>query len=566
MGQLRQLNRGDIYGELWETFNIDLTSSPGKLKTSRRLGKVLDGATHLTNPAAVLDLVVWNGKYYVFTDEGAFYCSLNDDPRVPGNWSKDTNFTSNPSSFSSTVAVFGGNLLLSLGTNIALYNGTTFTNNWWTATVGGAGLANLRPHVLHVHRGGQETVFVTDGNLVRYYNAAAGHSSLSLQTDLTACCIDSGVSAIWVGTFNATSGNAYVYEVYVGETLTAGVAVSRNAYQVDGRGVLALWVKDNIPYIVTDRGRIQAFNGAGFTNIAEFPFAFSGFALDGVSPGLIQDAPNSRPINPRGVKVHNDSVYILLNAESDNDDFPPTTRTHSGVWEYNYTTGVLNHRFGVAETDTSFGASTLERPGPILILDNAATFLMAGAVTKSSVGLYMTTTGPNQAWFITPEFGSDTIQDSFQRVIHKAKTLGPTDAIHTLYRKSKRDTIYLTVNWVNGTSFTTTNGDPNLAEGDLIRIAYGASAGEWANIVQIEDGTLTRTITVNRSIGVENQTSYAYSDNFRLLKELYTVDDGEYKAIGVNVVNPWIQFMVVMKGMIEYRSFESVDGPKTQRG
>ena len=81
---------------------------------------------------------------------------------------------------------------------------------------------------------------------MRYYNAAAGHSSLSLQTDLTACCIDSGVSAIWVGTFNATSGNAYVYEVYVGETLTAGVAVSRNAYQVDGRGVLALWVKDNI--------------------------------------------------------------------------------------------------------------------------------------------------------------------------------------------------------------------------------------------------------------------------------------------------------------------------------
>jgi len=44
-----------------------------------------------------------------------------------------------------------------------------------------------------------------------------------------------------------------------------------------------------------------------------------------------------------------------------------------------------------------------------------------------------------------------------------------------------------------------------------------------------------------------------------------TSDDGEWKRIGVDEANPWIQYMVIFKGAIEYRSFDSKDNAKTTR-
>lgn len=569
LGQIRQVNRGDVSGELWETFNIDLTSSPGKIKTSQRLARVLDG-TALNAAAAVVDLLIWDGNYIAVTEDEIYRCSVLDDPTNPTNWNRPS--ISEDFDLSSTAVVFDGQLRIATNTNIARWNGSSsYANNWWTTEAGtggtyGTALTADKPHVLHVHRGGQETLFVTDGNLVRYYNTTSYHTTLTLQTDLTACCLDSGISAIWVGTYNETSGNALVYEMYVGETLSTGVAVSRNAYSVDGRAVLALWVKDNIPYIVTERGHIQAFNGAGFTTVASFPFIFSRRSLDGVRPGLIQDSSTSRPIHPRGVKVHNDSTFILLAARSSDDNYAVTTRTHSGVWEFDHSTGVLSHRHGFAESATDYGTDELQRSGPILIVDISDTFLMAGIETGNDIGLYITTTGTNQSWFITPEIASGTIQDSFQRVVHKAKTLGANDTIHTLYRTTKRDTVYLTANWLDATRFTTTDTVTSVAVGDLVRISHGYAAGEWATVTAKDSSAATTTFTVNRAIGSAGQSSNAYSDNFKLIDATYTAADGEYKAVGVGAVNPWIQYMVVMKGAVEYRAFDSIEGAKTQRG
>ena len=41
-GQIRQDNRGDTRGELWETFNMDLSTIIDKLKISKKFVKVLD--------------------------------------------------------------------------------------------------------------------------------------------------------------------------------------------------------------------------------------------------------------------------------------------------------------------------------------------------------------------------------------------------------------------------------------------------------------------------------------------------------------------------------------------
>lgn len=567
-GLLRQVNRGDIYGEFTETFNIDLSSEPGKIKSSEKLNRILD-TTKLVTPAYINDMLVWSNspggtdRYYIITEDSGFVCDITDDPTNPANWSVPTELFDYFDA-ESTATIFDNKLLVSKGTNIHSYNGgVSYEPNWWT-TVSGTALTNNYTHNLHVHRGGQETLFVTDKDKVRYYNSAAGHSTVQLQKNLVAVCIDSGINAIWVGTYTETDGNAYVYEMYVGEQLS-GTAVARNAYPIQGKAVLALWVKDNVPHIITERGAIQRFNGAGFETIENFPFVYSKRTLDRSEPGTLSPFDGLRPIHPRGVKTYNDSTFILLSSYSDQDQFAVTPRSHSGVWEYNHKTGVLNHRFAFAEESTDYGNSAVRKPGALMILDNQYTFLMAGATCETDIGVFMTQAQNNLSYFVTPEIMSGTVQDAYEAVYHKAKTLAAGEYISTLYRTSKRDTIYGTANWITNDTFTTTDDWSGVAVGDLVRVSHGYATGDYAFVESIESSsTPVYEITVSRSIGTAGQTSHVYSDNFKLISDIYTSDDGEYKKVGVGETSPWIQYMVIMYGQIEYRQFINKGNSKTE--
>lgn len=572
-GQIRQVNQGDIFGELWETFNIDLSSSPGKIKQSDKLIRILE-SSDISNPSGINDLLIWNEKYFLVTNESVYSCSINQDPTDSTKWSIVSS-TTNTLDPESTAIIFDGQMRISKDDDIVAYDGDTTTDiDWWSNVTSGPSLNTDYPHTLHVHRGGQETLFVTDKNVVRYYNSTAGHSYVTLQDDLVACSIDSGVSAIWVGTYSNTGGNAYVYEMYVGETIDS-TAVSRNAYQVEGRAVLALWVKNNIPYIVTERGNIQAFNGSGFVTVAQFPFSYSARPLSNTGPGDIKPRSYQRPIHPRGVKTYNNSTFILINTDTEEDVFAANSRSHAGVWEFNHNTNVLNHRFGFASESTDYGYSSMDNSGALLVVDNQRTFLMAGAETGGTYPeLFTTSPTTNQSWFVTPEITADTVSEAYDAIYHKVKTLADGESIYTLYRTTKRDTVYGTANWTQANQFTTTSDWSNVAIGDLVRVSHDYAAGEWAIVTNKTSSSSTTSITVNRDIGAEGESSGVYSDNFKLVgfdtetltfdedHNVYTDADGEMKQLGVGAVNGWIQFMVVMKGQIEYRQFISKGNAK----
>lgn len=560
--QTRQANRGDLLGEISESFNIDLTTNYGKIKLSERLKRVLAETTNIGTPASICDLILWNATYHLVTEDGVYVCSASSDPTVTANWSVESGIAD--LDLETTAAPFNGLLLFSLDNNILSWNGSVDVTNYWTTTLSGSALTAGVPHVLHNHKGGQETLFVTDGSVVRYYNTTAGHSTVTLQSDLTACCVDSGVSAVWVGTFNENSGNAFVYEMYVGEEVD-GTPVARQAYEVDGLAVLALWVKDNVPHIVTERGNIQAFNGAGFTTIAQFPFAYNRNPLSGVNPGLIQTSNASRPIHPRGVKVHNGSTYILISTQENDGGFPVDSRSHSGIWELTPDNN-LYHRFATSNASNEYGASLLISSGPILIVDNEYTFLLAGTESEvGELGLYATFNEANQGWFVTAEDNSGSVQGAYE-LYHKAKTLGASESIVTQYRKSKRDTVQGTAYWVEANQFNTTDDWSNVSENELVRISHGYGAGEYANITNINrDSNTVTVVTLDRSIGSAGETSYVYSDNFVKAEDTYTADDGEFKHIGLDVTAPWIQVMVIMKGQIEYRMLDLYDKTKNER-
>jgi hypothetical protein len=566
-GEIRQVNSGDLFGELNETFNIDLTSSQGKIKVSDKLVPILKEGIDIGNPAGFVDILIWDGTYYLFTEEEAYTCSVveadSGDPKDPSNWSEfDIDVD-----LETTAVVFDGQLRISLGTNIARWDGDiTYSSTWWTGTVSGTALIDNVPHVLEVVQSQKETLYVTDGSRVQYLEKGGTPKIVELDGNVTSCCLAPGLSgAMWVGTYNKTSGKAQVYEIYTGEVV-GSTPTYRQAYPVNARAVLAIWTKDNIPYIVTEKGEVQMFNGAGFTTVAEFPFKYSGKSIKGVSAGLIQDSNRSRPIHPRGVAVHEDSAFINIATEVWSG-YAADTRSHSGVWEFNMKTNVLNHRFAFAHQTNDYGESKQENAYPLLVVDNQFTFLMAGGFDEAnnSENFYMTDSSQvNQGWFITPEITSGTVADAYESIYHKAKTLADGEEIVTMYRTSKRDTVYGTANWVSTTQFVTTDDWSTVEVGDLVRVSHGYAAGDYANITAIEPSATTYTVTVDKAIGADTETSYVYSDNFKKDPEAYTSADGEWKRLGGYGTNPWIQFAVFLKGDIEYKQFICKSNSKSE--
>jgi len=406
-GQTRQNNRSDTFGELVETFNINLNKKFGKIHASKQMLKVLDETDDLEDEI-VSAFAIYESNYYIVTTGDTWKCSVTSDPTDSTNWSKVTAITVGED-FETDAVVFGGLLLISTSTDIASWNNSADDADWWTAVVSGSALTNNYPHMMHVHRGGAETLFVTDQNKVRYYNADAGHSTVTLQTDFVASCVNSGVNAIWVGTYTESGANAYVYEIYTGETTENGTPKARNAYKVEGRAVLAIEVVDNIPYIVTEKGNIQAFNGAGFSTVASFPFANSDEVLSGVRAGQVQDSSKARPVHPKGMQLHNDSLYININTDLYNTT-DLADKSPSGIWEFNKTTGQLNHRYAFANTATDYGALSGDESAPLMIVDGAETLLMAGFTTKDATGgMFAESTGTPKSFFVTSEIDSGTV-------------------------------------------------------------------------------------------------------------------------------------------------------------
>lgn len=561
-GQIRQASRGDVFGELVHTFNIDLNSSLGKIKTAKKMVKVLDEDTNLSGEVPQA-FEIYDPRYWMITSDGLFHCSLNNDPTDSANWTNASGIKPAGLGFYSDMVVFNGLLLMSLNTNIASYNGSSTTANWWTSTVSGSSLTTGYPHIMHVHRGGQETLFVTDKNRIRYMNLPGGtpnHFTVTLQTDLVACCVTSGVDRVWVGTYTESGGNAYVYEIVVGETLDVTdsngavldtTPVARNAYKVEGRAVLSIEVVDNVPYIITEKGNLQAFNGAGFTTVASFPFSYTQEELSDVRAGLVQDSNTSRPVHPKGMRQHNQSIFININTELYSGDY--ANKAPSGIWEYNKETNTLNHRYALADSTSVYGEYEGRRSGPLLIVDNEHTFLMAGGESYTGPsGVFVESASANQGFFVTSEIQSQSVADAFESLYLKAKTLGDGESIVLKYRTTKKDRQFCNGTFIDTLSFNTTD-TVNVEVGNEVTITRGTNAGKIAHIASITTSSSVTSITLDTALGTANETQRFEINNFKLAGGTYTSEDGEYKRFGDFGTNPWIQYKVVMTGDVELR-------------
>lgn len=574
-GLIRQINRGDKFGELWATKGIDLYSNPGKIKVSRTLKQILGVVTGTGVPTdnriegAVQAILVFTNvdqdatnKYiWVITQDFSYRCSLDNDPRVFSNWER-ISATGGETDSTSDAVVFNNAIVTSFATDIAQHNGdSTYTDDWWTNTVSGTALTAQRPHTMNVSRSGQETLHVCDGDKVRYYNSTAGHTTLTLQPTLVANTLMSGLDYNWCGTYSTNSQNAMMYSYLIGDELPT------RAYEIDGYAVLSGDIYRNTPYIVTDRGHIQAFNGASFETVASFPFAEMGVTLSGQTVGQFEFG-TGLAIHPKGMRKVGDRFQINIDTTKSTGAFPADERSPSGVWEFDPETGSLHHLYSLAEVDTDYGAFRLNSSGPILPVSSDYIEILVGAGGTND-GLYMDVDETPLAYFITPEYYGDSVTQAWERIYSIQNTLLSGESILVKYR-NKRDANHPTyinsVTWLNNDTFNTTetNG-ANINVGDEIEFVNGYRAGYIAQVTAVSESSSVYSITIDSAIGLAGEMSGIKAENWTASKEDIEQAEGETKDIGGFGTSPYVQFKVLLLGDITINRFLTKGNNKNDR-
>lgn len=559
--QWLQGNQGDYFGNLWETWNVNFDTEPGVAKASKKLTPILTTDFGGDNVQAI---TIYGSNYYLVTTDDTFRCDVNNDPTNEANWTKITTLSEAGVGLETDAVVFNNLFLISMADEIMSWTGSVKDDDWWTTvTVGGdtgTALTSGKPHTMEVLRTGNDTLFVTDGNVVRYANYSAGHTSVTLEEEFTSCLLLPALDKMWVGTFTETSEQAFVYEIQVGNS------IATQSYPINGIACLSGFVYRNTPFIITERGFIERFNGVGFEPVAMFPFALKGGYPDGTRPGLVQDAPYARAIHPKGCKVRGKYAYIYTNLANEYDSSQQLDElSHSGVWVLDLETYSLTHRYAIAQT-TDKGSVQVSSSGPIFLPQTTETFVMVGAEVGTTTGLWVESSETAFGRLTLTRHEADSVADNFESFTVKNDTLSSGESIQIAERHSVKDTETVEdVYWLNGTQFTTSNALTNVEVGDELYIYSGTKAGYHGYITAIT-GSATKTVTIDTDIGATlNDTSSVYISNFNRFGNNVTSDSGEFqKEGGVENANTFVQYRLHLTGDVTLR--ETISKSNNQSG
>ena len=127
------------------------------------------------------------------------------------------------------------------------------------------------------------------------------------------------------------------------------------------------WLKNGVPYYITELGYIFKYAGGGFKKEQEFPMR-----EDGQVFATTFTAENT--ILPYGSWIDGDIVYVNVGAPirtGSSDLTGGIHRMRSGVWIFNTVNLNLYHHMGIGEhatagTDVNYACSPVTTPGAVI--------------------------------------------------------------------------------------------------------------------------------------------------------------------------------------------------------
>lgn len=564
--QFKQTNVSDVLGNIWSSYNLDLTENLGRIRVSPR-GLLVDNSVSLANmdvPVTFLfydngsneriwciagarmfynsgdpddsftqdatastptglnegcDMELFNGGFYVAGD-GSIYKYLS------GTWST---VSSAPNGGDCQMCVFGSRLYATQSIS------SIFSVDISDVVVEPSGSVNTNLYTL---------------NLI---NFAGGVSEDNLITS-----IRSASDRIWITTINtgnsqnsATGRRGRVYE-------WDGVSTQPTRfYELDSIGGVALVIKDDIPYVVDGDGKLLKFNGSAFVEVARLPVLASKY-LRKPTNSIVQ-----RFIHPRGITVRNERIVMLIN-NINNDGSTVNENLPSGVWEYDENIG-LYHKYSHSispvgfSTRTDYAQNRIDEVGALFYSKSTASSdndgdLMWGIsyytdATSTAFGVFCNNTKDDKSkvgYLVSPKIESSEVQDVWQKAFVKyKKLLDSSDRIALKYRTSETTPIVGTITWTSTTTFTSTVTLSSIVAGDEVEILAGTGGGQIEHITTITENAGTYTVTLANAVTGATGTATARFQKWKKIRET-TNQALEISEFPIGKSSNWIQLKLVM--------------------
>jgi hypothetical protein len=570
--QFRQFNRGDKFGDLWSSRNIDLENNWGKLEQS---SPVLINTTLTTGyVGCATAFVQFRGqvgttadRIWALTQETATSMAVwqASNPVIP--FTDNAGYTLYPQG---DMVVFDDQIYVASGEDILRRSTTT-----WNTAFGA--LAETE-HLLAVYK---NRMYITELTKVYSMNTSRVVSKTGANTldvaftsdlNILISSIASVSNGLWVGTIHNQGGNA---EMIFWDGVTENAPDNR--FKIDASGVLAIVIYQDNPIIVANNGFIYRFNGTFFEEIDRFPFG-QRFKLEPIAQN-----PNLRFIMPNGVAIVRDEILFNINSVSgeDNRIENESTRIPSGIWAWSEKTGLYHKHSLSTQTDSAtvkdYGQIELLSAGAIMSLVNSPTIEdyneQSDFITSYS---YKETNSTNKhviaynnkrnqtldrsftqaSVFITPELSAQEAKENWQKFFATVSPLNSGEKVIVKYRTQKYKPQEMNITWVNTTSFTTTDSSMATIKTNFeAGIDYefeglqGDGAGQLAHITNITVNSGTYTVTLDETItGATTRTARVRLDRWTKVGTYTNALDEEIPFFKTDKISAKIQYKVYLFG------------------
>lgn len=583
---------GNYTGNVWQTRNVDLERTNGRVSLSDKMRIHVDSST-LTNLGVVTKFIRTNAdttdQFWALSDQGRMFKDAATSPIATYAQDALSNSPTDALDMETHEQANGEQrLIVTRATDIAILNGPTpnaWTASWWQSTLGKAALTSNPHPIARVQR----LLGIGDGNLFHTIDKddVVSLSRLIFPYGFITQNVYASSNRFWIGLKNNMGGKARVIE-WDGTSLAYN-----NEYDLDGSIPLTGFLVNSNPYFITESGYIMEYTGGGFEPIAQFPNVEDGIPFDSTS------------IKTYGCAVDRSIVYILVNHP--NLDIVTSRKFISGIWIFNTKTRNLYHHRGLgmhsaAGTEPDFGQSPLSAVGGLhFTIASNTSLLIAGATvytnyTGGTRNAIFTRTlnrrryqsaGYNRGYFVTTYVPIAEVEamwegvwmkfrrfvDSTNRIVIKGRVVDPKVlALGDLGSTTSETAVQATGTWTATTTFTCVV-PTGVVVGEEVEVMSGNGAGCTFHILTLSatpDNSTTITVTVDEALPSLNaggsRGALFRFDNWAKLGTISSTTVGNQKLVMPSAQHgEFVQFKVELRGYeVEVDELQPVLKVKTQ--
>ncbi len=551
-----QTSRSNILGDLWTSFNLDLQSNLGTIRISPRM-KVADNSASESNMGLPIVFRHFNERIFTIAGTRVFYGDTAQLPNVTFTEDTETGAKTSYDSGLSDMEVFNGHLYTTTSDELMKKTGGT---NAWSEIDSDFSFETI-PHPLCAFKR-HNRLYYADGDFIASINTGDSISSGSYEIDMdiswreVITCMKASASSIFIGTIlTQTASNSGDMKGAVYEWDGRSSAITRK-YALETEGVVAMCVKNDIPYIMDARGKLLEYRGNSFEEIGRLPYK-------NILPYNNTSATNNRFIHPNGLIPTENGFAVFINNLLGDNGGSIQENLPSGLWEWTPENGFV-HKSSLTYTSSStisdYGQNRISAAGAMFEFYRhntsssrngrflvGATYYTNASDTVSGIFYDDTNnTLKKSGYFVTNWTSSNYLEDCWQKIALKYRQLlTSTDKISIKYRKREADPIYISITWTLTNQFTTTT-DVSSYVGYEVEVIQGTGSGKTAHISSVS-GSGTYTVTLDDDFDGVSGTAKARLQNWT---KVFVVNDQDTESVIKNlgdIKSPRIQVKCCME-------------------